>query len=199
MMKIGFYEHVCKYWNEFSPIPFSGTAVLATVLGSVCWRPFDAILESKIDSSKQIHKHGNKLEIFLIESMMYDRNDENSPAVQITMRNRKVYIGWVVETVNHIQSDKYLALLPRWSGYRDPETLELQRTTDYELLYREILEDELADVEISSRELLVYISIDEIVSAAYFRNEIYERNSPLDIENIEFQIDLEESADHSTN
>lgn len=39
--------------------------------------------------------------------------------VSITMANRKIYIGWILETMDPTNERKHITLLPLFSGYRD--------------------------------------------------------------------------------
>lgn len=51
--------------------------------------------------------------------------------LQITLDNRKAYVGYVLDTVEPLGDVSYLTILPMMSGYRDSETLELALSNDY--------------------------------------------------------------------
>ncbi|WP_156502521.1 MULTISPECIES: hypothetical protein [unclassified Oleiphilus] len=51
--------------------------------------------------------------------------------LQVTLDNRKAYVGYVLDTVEPMTESSYLTILPMMSGYRDSETLELTLSNDY--------------------------------------------------------------------
>lgn len=53
--------------------------------------------------------------------------------VMLSMKDRKVYVGWV-EWVPPLRADSspYITIVPVWSGYRDPNSLKVFPTENYE-------------------------------------------------------------------
>ena len=79
-----------------------------------------------------------------IEDLLYWSVVDEKP-VAITMDNRKVYIGYIVETPDPEKEMKAISILPLASGYRTKESSKLQITTDYESVYRSDAGNETAD------------------------------------------------------
>jgi|SRR5579862_5383267 len=55
--------------------------------------------------------------------------------ISLTLKTRKVYIGYVVQTPNLKLAEQYIHVLPLLSGYREPTTLALKLTADYAKVY----------------------------------------------------------------
>jgi hypothetical protein len=62
---------------------------------------------------------------------LVNRAFENSLPVQICLASGKIYIGLVSDTVDPESGLMDFRLIPLESGYRDKETLQYNRTTDY--------------------------------------------------------------------
>jgi hypothetical protein len=58
----------------------------------------------------------------------------NAPKpIMISLRTRKVYVGFVTRTPDLRPADAFFSLLPIWSGYRDAATLSVKFDTLYPL------------------------------------------------------------------
>lgn len=90
--------------------------------------------------------------------------------LQVTLVNRKVYVGMIVASVEPDQDSAFLSIVPTHSGYRDRKTLELRLTHKYDEIF-EALQSEDADM---SRYNLV-IPKSEIASISRFDITIYEK------------------------
>lgn len=89
--------------------------------------------------------------------------------LSITLTNRKVYIGWMLEPPSESPHDRFFTLMLLLSGYREEETLRLVQTVNYADRTR------LADD--GTEESLVFtimLKIDDVVSVNPFDQEIYE-------------------------
>ncbi len=80
-----------------------------------------------------------------LEMMLFTAIDRTTP-IQVTLENRKVYIGSVVELIEPHVDRRYLRILPFLSGYRDAEECRLYFTTSYSAIYEQILDDECEDL-----------------------------------------------------
>jgi hypothetical protein len=114
-----------------------------------------------------------------LEKMMYRAMGEFL-LVSITLKSRKVYVGWPVRALipNPRRGDirPHIRLLPAISGYRHEETQELVFTTDYSLVYQRIEEEAVPGLSpeerLSADDLEMVIPVDEIVSANLFSTNI---------------------------
>lgn len=58
--------------------------------------------------------------------------------IALTMKNRKVYVGFVCNSIDPKEERKDIRILPLLSGYREKDNLELIFTTNYENIYPQI-------------------------------------------------------------
>lgn len=194
------YSGLCSAFHEFAPFPFSGTLTGAFLLGAIpagAFWSFDRLFSSNLLSSQWL-PFGSKFERihgiydFLWRSALTSaaKRDEllelqlkalstRSP-IQVTMRTRKVYVGWVVDTENLRPDMRYLKLVPTYSGFRTSEELSFWLSESYEDVIR-ILERFLEgegreDDRTRLEEMQRLISIEEVVSATFFDEDAYQRH-----------------------
>jgi hypothetical protein len=119
-------------WNEFAPIPFSGTGALAFLLGVTV--PFIANLVFRRQKAQDwaIHHYGSNLLRLLHTATKYEM------LISVTLDNRKVYVGFVITAPNLQSNDQYIQLLPLLSGYRDAADLRMKFTTNYAQVYPDV-------------------------------------------------------------
>lgn len=169
-------------------VEYSGTLFLSAVLGValplICnrfWPNEDRAV------SQAMERAGDILEQLLAESI------KRSILVEISLKSRKVYIGWAVNLKSvHGRTD--VAVIPLWSGYRNKDTLELTITTPYAATidrYRPSDSDPSVETEHRAHsgseappnaetyspldDFRVVIPKSEILSARFFDIEIYDQ------------------------
>jgi hypothetical protein len=99
--------------------------------------------------------------------------------ISLTLKTRKVYIGYVVQTPNLKLAEQYIHLLPLVSGYREPATLALKLTADYGKVY--------ATGKVNVDDFSITIPLASIDSANLFDSNAYElflEAAPEDQDNI---------------
>lgn len=124
---------------------------------------------------------GDLLELLLAEST------ERQVFVELSLRSGKSYIGLALNSGLQADSESDVALFPLASGYRDPETQELEITTYYAAVIQEWL-TESEELEESSDEpeetekrlanpedFRIVVPMSEIVSVRLFDLDLYER------------------------
>ena len=116
-------------WAVFAPFEFSGTASVAMMIGVGLPFLLNHWWDKDVSKQRAIKAHGNDLLRLLDGAVRQEK------PVSITLDNRKVYIGYVVNAPNLDPKDAYVALLPILSGYRDASTMQLKFTTDYSRVY----------------------------------------------------------------
>jgi hypothetical protein len=134
--------------NHAYQIPLSLVCIYAMVLG---W-PVAKLLNLPLRKTYFLEKAlaDNPIEGLLYWSVV------NEKPVAVTMDNRKVYIGYIVETPDPEKETKAISILPLASGYRTKESSKLVITTDYESVYRQAEDDQVdasADGEIVEEDL----------------------------------------------
>ena len=114
-----------------------------------------------------------------LEKLMY-RAMGDFLLVSITLKSRKVYVGWPVRALipdpRRDDIRPHIRLQPAISGYREEETQELVFTTDYDRVYRRIEQKAVpglrSDEQISADDLQIVIPVEEILSANLFSTDI---------------------------
>ena len=108
---------------------------------------------------------GEHVELVIIESIEY------SVPMELSLRNRKVYVGWAVDSGVGSSPDADVALVPMYSGYRDEDTLDLRLTIDYQAVLEGHLEDNDA---LMPEDFRVVIPMSEVISVRLFDEEVYD-------------------------
>jgi hypothetical protein len=99
---------------------------------------------------------------------LFRRAVKTERPVMITLKDRKVYVGFVWELTELRPEHEFIAVLPLVTGHRDPADLKVKLHTAYPDYTK--LEDGL-----TSEDFLVSIPLDQIQSAHLFDPKVYER------------------------
>lgn len=111
-----------------------------------------------------VNEYGDELEQLFRDSVVFGW------PLQITLKNDKVYLGFVDE-IPEPKKTNYLKFLPLYSGYRD-ERKTLALTTSYETVHDMLKMDGLNQkIEM----MIVVLKQDEILSASPHDAEVYSR------------------------
>jgi hypothetical protein len=98
--------------------------------------------------------------------------------VSVTLKNGKVYVGFVVRAFDPAYDRKYIVMLPTVSGYRREDTHELRFTTDYTRVYQELMEEDESLLVRGVEDFQLVIPVAEVLSANLFDPDIYRRFNP---------------------
>ena len=91
----------------------------------------------------------------------------NEKLIEVTLKNRKSYIGFALEELQYFSTEPDLRLLPVASGYRDEKTMKLNITTDHADVFEGFSDLEKEDFQI-------VISMSEVISVRIFDLRAYE-------------------------
>ncbi len=97
-----------------------------------------------------------------LERILFDAQQDEIP-ISLTIANRKVYIGFPLESPDPHAAGKSISLMPLISGYRDKDTLKLVLTTDYIPIY-----DKAKTASQKYDEFRLVIPVDQVVSIGFF-------------------------------
>ena len=106
-----------------------------------------------------------------MEILLYDCTRRRKFA-EITLRNKKVYIGAPLETGIGALDGHDVTIRPLLSGHRKEDTLELVIDTKYSVLYGENYRSMLEERNLTMRDFAVVIPEKEIVSARIFDSKV---------------------------
>lgn len=117
-----------------------------------------------------VQERGDDLEMMLLTAL------ERTAPVLVTMANRKVYVGTVVEMVEpHIQRSS-IRLLPVLSGYRHETDCDVVFTTSYVGIFNEILNEDNNDINhLAPEDFEIVLPINLIQSLSLFDISAYIR------------------------
>lgn len=119
---------ISHWWgNEFSSIRYSGLALLAAAIGAIGWMPINVILTDRW-GWRRAHVRGQTsgLELLLYRAWI------KRSAMQLTMKDGKVYIGYLAEmpVPKPNLNGSCIEFTPMSSGYRKADKT-VRITTDY--------------------------------------------------------------------
>jgi hypothetical protein len=145
--------------------PNAGTMILSFFLGI----GLAELLNIKLDRTYwlvyAIKEIGSELEQLL------EFSANNKELIQISLKNEKVYVGWVT-TLPIPQHSSYIRFSPAVSGYRDKETKRITFTDSYIEAYdRYIKNGSVTDLTTLTH---LVIKMDEILTANRFNIDTYE-------------------------
>lgn len=149
-----------RMWYALSPVPYSGTAVASLAGGVLASLLFNLACGAEKARNRAIERHGTDLDKLLNAALADERK------VSLTLNSRKWYVGYVSRAPSLSPREAYVSISPVLSGFRSPETLEVEVTTDYV---------PALESEVGSRNFAVIIPLATIVSAAFFDDEIFIR------------------------
>lgn len=89
--------------------------------------------------------------------------------VAVSLENRKVYIGYVADTLEPSEDASYISIIPIRSGYRDKETMQLRLTHKYDSIITALFEGK---TDVDERYLIV-IPRNRIMTINIFNDHLY--------------------------
>ena len=95
----------------------------------------------------------------------------------VTLDTGKVYAGWVVEAPNPMEVREHLRIMPTMSGYRVPDTHEVEFTVDYLSVIEEMEKEDSIDFISLKPDFEIVLPSSRITSAHIFDSKIYSRLS----------------------
>jgi len=148
--------------------PYSATTVSSFIIAVVGTEASNLIFAKRFKRKClyfAIDQIGSELEILL------RNNVEQEQLVQVTLKNDKFYVGYVVSIPIPHRSN-FVVMSPVFGGYRD-DRKQLKFTTAYNLVYAEyVSENRATDIRKLSH---VHLRMDEIIIANKFDVEMYDK------------------------
>ena len=169
-LSVGQWPELGWRWRELVPFEYSGTSLLAFLMGISFWWPLNQLkwFEREMQAQNTIESGNDYLEMMLAEAQ------RELKLVAVVLISRKVYIGFVTASFDPVNDRDYVQLLPLQSGYREPTTLQLNITTDYSQVYDRIIKNEIELTSADINDFQVVVPVSEIASINFFDQEAYE-------------------------
>jgi hypothetical protein len=99
-----------SWWHAYVPFNHFGTSLGALLLGATLWKPLNWGFSRQTELRRTIEAWNDYLEILLTEAL------EQTRQVSVTLKNGKVYVGFVVRTFDPAYDRRYIVVLPTMSG-----------------------------------------------------------------------------------
>ena len=107
-----------------------------------------------------------------MELLISDAVRNQSP-IEISLRSRKLYIGFVTGHNATRHSDMAVSLIPLYSGHRTEDDLNFVIDIDYGHTLGRFFEEDTMRVPLGPDDVRIVIPVGEIVSARQFDPDIY--------------------------
>lgn len=143
--------------HQAAPFDYVGTAVAALLLGILGGPISNLFFDELAAKSLALRRQGSHLLRLLNEA------SEEGSLISLTLDTRKWYVGYVVETPSLDPKDQFFSIIPIFSGYRDSDTLEARRLTEYRF-------DSISNLDAYAKVL----STARVVDANEFDVDLYE-------------------------
>lgn len=157
---------IAEWWKTWVPFEYAGTALGALAISITTPHFANKRWGKEWSSAKAIAEHGNTLVKLLFDSQ------RNYAALMLTLKNRKLYVGYVSISVNLGLNPPYITLVPTLSGYRDPRTLRVVMTTAYDRIYTAIANREPGYRDLKVKDFVIAIPTAEIETATPFLRHV---------------------------
>ncbi len=152
---------IARTWNDITPEPYAGSAVLSFLIGIVA--PFAVNRFISRQTAKDWALKGSTDDLAkLLHSAM-----KRELPVSISLDTRKFYIAYILRSPNLDPEEKNIVILPLASGYRDKTALTFRFTTDYTPAYKAKPE------HITEEDFQIVIPVSSVKSAHIFDPKVY--------------------------
>lgn len=160
-------SNTMKWWTPYIGEKFFGTSLLSfLLLILVAFVPNYWIDDEKI-INKVINDNNDAMELIFLKSL------NNAKLVNITLKSRKFYIGFVSQNFFNPSSEvKSIMIVPVYSGFRHEEDFKLNVTTIYDAVFESQIEN---DLENDLDDLQYAIPVNEILTVNIFDVDVYEK------------------------
>lgn len=129
------YHSWAPVWHRIAPFPYSGVTVLALLL-SVPGYVLMNIFQGEGSAIDRVIKR--KADPF---EMLLHRCFNERKMIALTVKNGKVYVGYITTVLNPGLPVNSIGIFPQISGYRDPTEKGYRFTTDYIQVHKRIAQE----------------------------------------------------------
>lgn len=145
-------------------VPLDHVLVLSALLGLVA-HPFNWVCDENNAWKKAARGHGDAVELMLFDAA------EKEILVELSIKSRKSYIGYVTSSAPSASRDPDVSIIPLLSGYRRKDNCELVIQINYAGALKK-RKNEKSEAEFSPYEVVVPKA--ELYSVRLFDRKVYE-------------------------
>ena len=159
-------------WAAYTVDPYSAEVVLSLALGIIAPYIVNCGYSANRGARRSAERDGDDIELLLTDAV------ETANLVELTLRSRKVYIGFILNSGLGRANQGDISIAPALSGYRHRHTQDLVITTDYRPVIRYSVEFAIRREDVGGvRDFNYYrvaIPLAEVVSARLFNFDVFE-------------------------
>ena len=156
-----------KWWDALFPQTFTIETVVAIALGGLSPYVFNVFYSAERGYRRAAESTGDHMELLISDAL------RNQSPIEISLRSRKLYIGFVTGHNATRHSDIAVALIPLYSGHRTEEDLSFVIDIDYGHTLGRFFEENTTLEPLDPDDVRMVIPVGEIVSARQFDPDIY--------------------------
>lgn len=149
------------------PIDYGDTAFLSLLLAIAVPPAMNKFYSKEKAAKRTAENYGDLIELMIARAF------EQRKLIELSLKNRKSYIGMVRQRSITKRGQSDVTLVPVVSGYRSEGTLELHITTDYVPIIYEMIENDPDEIPEILRDFNVVLPRSEVCSARIFDPEAY--------------------------
>ena len=150
-----------EWWGTLFPETFTIETVTAIALGVLSPYVLNLFYSKERSRRRAASSTGDHMELLISDAL------RNQSPIEISLRSRKLYIGFVTGENASRHSDMAVSLIPIYSGHRTEDSLNLVIDIDYRHAVKRLLDDAERE-DWNPDDLRIVVPVGEIVSARQF-------------------------------
>ena len=171
-----YYPAIVNSWAEGSPQLLTNTVQISLFLAVLSPPILNRVFPEDLWAAKAAFASGDLIELALEDAA------SRPSLVEVSLRNRKCYIGLPLDSGIGSTPDSDVSLIPVYSGYRDEATLELVLTRDYRPV---VTTHTFPNTLLTPEDFRVIFPMSEIVSVRPFDSEVFDTFQEGDLGGVE--------------
>ena len=160
------FPSLIEWWGTLFPETFTIETVTAIALGVVSPYALNMFYSKERSYERAALSRADHMELLVSDAL------RNQLPIEISLRSRKLYIGFVTGRNASGHSPIAVSLIPIYSGHRTEDSLNLVIDIDYGHTLERLFDDTESE-DWNPNDLRVVIPVGEIVSAKQFDPAIY--------------------------
>ena len=154
-----------KFSDKYSPDPLTTESILTLALALIAPFALNIVFREEAGLRRAVRDAGEHVELLIIDSA------DNGTPIEVTLENRRVYIGVALRSGVGNSPDADAAIFPHFSGHRDEKTLQFTRDT----VYTHIVSQHIRNRSTEELERFrIVIPMARIVSARPFEQTVFD-------------------------